>query len=183
MISGSRCLGQRSLSGGAAPITLVGRLLVEQPDKGFALGGKAECSRRPYYCVKKSTARPTPLLRMCRSCAEITKESHGWHHWMACGFVPLFARHSAPVVSVTQAPGRTPQPHSRRMMREARHDYNFAADLPLRCCGRLTTTMPGRKSKAAFSCNAVWLCRKCCHQWATTNSGRTTLSVSCGWRS
>src|SRR2546422_10944652 len=49
--------------------------------------------------------------------------------------------------------------------------------LPGRCSGTLVTTIPGRKKRAAFKRNAVWLWRKCSHQWATTNSGRITVRV------
>src|SRR5260370_39365240 len=52
--------------------------------------------------------------------------------------------------------------------------------LLLKCCGTLVTTIPGRKSNAAFSRKAVWLCKKFSHQCATTNSGRMTVSVSSG---
>jgi len=50
----------------------------------------------------------------------------------------------------------------------------------LRCCRTLITTIPGRECSAAFRRRAVWLCKKDSHQWATTNSGRMTVSVSSG---
>jgi hypothetical protein len=49
-----------------------------------------------------------------------------------------------------------------------------------RCWGIFVTTMPGRKSSAAFKRRAVWLCNRCSHQWVTTNSGKITVTVSSG---
>ena len=49
-----------------------------------------------------------------------------------------------------------------------------------RCWGMLVTTTPGRANKAVFKRHAVWLCSGYSHQWATTNSGRMTVSVSSG---
>src|SRR6266436_8215079 len=46
--------------------------------------------------------------------------------------------------------------------------------------GISVTTICGRESKAVFKRNAVWLCKGCSHQCATTNSGRITVNVSFG---
>ena len=42
--------------------------------------------------------------------------------------------------------------------------------------GTLVTTMFGRKSSAPLMSSDVWLCSRCCHQLAGTNSGRMTVT-------
>ena len=42
--------------------------------------------------------------------------------------------------------------------------------------GTLVTTMFGRKSSAPLMSSDVWLCSRCCHQRAGTNSGRMTVT-------
>src|SRR5476649_1210378 len=48
------------------------------------------------------------------------------------------------------------------------------------CHGTLTTMTPGEKSNRLFSRSALWLCRRCSHQWPTTYSGMNTVTTSRG---
>src|SRR5205085_8260368 len=43
--------------------------------------------------------------------------------------------------------------------------------------GTLATTTPGSRSNSRLMYSPVWLCRTCSHQWATTNSGSTTVTM------
>ena len=69
-----------------------------------------------------------------------------------------------------------------RLTRVDRHAEMTAAEHtpPLfyfeRWNGTLVTTMFGRKSSAPLMSSDVWLCSRCCHHRAGTNSGRMTVT-------